>query len=403
MVAFGKLLFIAAPAFAVGNGVHRVTLNKREKTLDEWKTHLTARNQRLTAMAPGHNEPIHDFQDASYTGSIMAGTPGTMEEVVFDTGSSNLWVPNVNPEGCHKHIYDHTKSSTYKANGTEFKIAYGSGPVSGHFSEDTFSWAGLTLKEYTFAEVDDLSGLGQVYAGTPMDGILGLAFSPLSTGGVPVPIDALMSQGQLAEATFAFYLGGGSNGVKSELLFGGVDDKHYTGDFTYVNLNAETYWQVKMKDLKVGGNSVYGMFQTENAIVDSGTSLLAGPKKDVEAMMEKIGAQLIPQQGLYIVSCSQMSAAPKVTFTLGGGMGPLAPGTDFDLSVEDMVLQKQGDECLLGVQESPAPLWILGDVFMRKYYVQFDYAKNRMGFAKSVDSAELPIVAAKGAEKTVVV
>jgi len=40
---------------------------------------------------------------------------------------------------------------------------------------------------------------------------------------------------------------------------------------------------------------------------------------------------------------------------------------------------------------------------MRKYYVQFDYAKNRMGFAKSVDSAELPIVAAKGAEKTVVV
>lgn len=385
-------VLLALPALAFGD-VFRVPLSKKELSFDEVKARFKVRAARLAASANGNGFPEHidDFNDEAYTGDIMAGTPGSKMTVVFDTGSSNLWLPNVQPKGMHKHIYDHTNSSTYKANGEKFNIQYGSGPVAGYLSADTFSWAGLTLNNFTFAEINDVTGLGLSYSGTPMDGILGLAFSAISENGIPAPMEALAKSGALGDSkSFAFYLGGGSNGAKSELVFGGVDSEHYTGDFTYVALNAETYWQVNLKGLSVGGKSVFGRLHTSKAIIDSGTSLLAGPTGDVKAIMEKLGATFQSEQGLYSFDCDKASAAPVVTFTLGGDR--FTRGSDFSLSVNDMVLAKQGNECILGVQASPEPLWILGDVFMRKYYVNFDYGNNRMGIATAKTAAATVVV-----------
>ena len=48
-----------------------------------------------------------------------------------------------------------------------------------------------------------------------------------------------MKSGQLPEPVFAFYLG---NQHPGELVFGGVDPKHYTGSFSFVPLSSESYW-----------------------------------------------------------------------------------------------------------------------------------------------------------------
>jgi len=62
-------------------------------------------------------------------------------------------------------------------------------------------------------------------------------------------------------------------------------------------------------------------------------------------------------------------------------------GYSFTLAGSDYVIDA-GGVCLFGVTglDVPAPagpLWIMGDVFMRKYYTIFDAGQARIGFALS--------------------
>jgi hypothetical protein len=316
---------------------------------------------------------IDDFENAQYYGSIEIGTPAQSFEVIYDTGSSNLWVPNKRPGiFSKKHIYKHDDSSTYKPNGTEFKILYGSGPVSGEFSEDTFNMGGYSVPSYTFAEVNVTKGLGPGYALGKFDGICGMGYDRLVQGGGPAPFSALVATKQLAEPVFAFYLGDNKPG---ELVLGGVDSSHYTGNFSYVPVTEAGYHQIALGGLDVGGKSVTSVTK---AIVDSGTSLLAGPKKEVKAIAEAVGAkQISPLVQEYTIDCN--ADAPDIDITLSG--------KKYTLKFEDYIIKDEG-LCLfaftgIDIPAPNGPLYILGDVFMRKFYTKFDVGQQRLGFALS--------------------
>jgi len=55
--------------------------------------------------------------------------------------------------------YDSSASSTYKANGTEFSIQYGSGSMEGFVSQDTLTIGDLSIKGQDFAEATKEPGL----------------------------------------------------------------------------------------------------------------------------------------------------------------------------------------------------------------------------------------------------
>jgi len=332
---------------------------------------------------------ITDFMDAQYYGPITLGTPGQNFLVVFDTGSSNLWVPSSHCEWtdvpCWLHNrYDSSKSSTYKANGSKFEIEYGSGSMKGYLSQDTLGIGGLTVRNQVFAEATSEPGLA--FVASQFDGILGFAFITISVDHVTPVWYNIMQQKLVPKAVFSFYLQGGSEGANTgELLLGGIDESHFTGAIKYVPLISETFWEIEMESLSVGSHTD-GLCSNCKAVVDTGTSVIAGPSDVVSQINTWLGAINYEGEGVF-PSCPDLSTLPNVTFRIEGNSYVLQP-QDYVLKVS-VFGQTQ---CLTGFigLDIPAPygpLWILGDTFIRTYYTVFDFENQQVGFARAVHTA----------------
>jgi len=327
------------------------------------------------------SEIIKDYSNAQYYGVVEIGTPPQSFEVIFDTGSSNLWVPKVGCTHCglpfisHKSKYDDSKSSTYVADGSDFEIQYGSGSVSGFFSRDDVTLGDdILIKNVEFAEVADAGGLGMAYSIGKFDGILGMGFTSISVGGVPTIFEEAIKQNAVDQPVFAFYLGDNEDG---ELTFGGYDSSKFEGDLEYVDLEAATYWEIALDSIEAGSYKKDSADGKITAIVDSGTSLMTGPRAEVTKLAAAVGAtaNLV---GEYTIDCAKVPDLPDVVFTVGG--------TEYSIPGEKTVL-KAGNTCLFAFMAldipAPGPQWIMGDVFMREYYTVFNYHDKTIGFAKA--------------------
>lgn len=322
---------------------------------------------------------IHDFMNAQYYGEVSIGTPKQKFNVIFDTGSSNLWIPGKRcGSKCIPHpLFDSAKSSTFKPNGTEFELKYGSGPVKGIMSYDTCYLGDLPIQNQMFGEVYDPTGLGMAYLVGKFDGILGLGFKRISLFGVP-PFISLVEQGKLDEPVFAFSLGK-SDGEDGSLIIGGYDRAKIKGQLHYVPVTREAYWETRLMKMTYGKESITTV---EKVVIDSGTSLNAGPKEDIRKFAEKVGAVKVPlptKQEMYMLECSRLSQMEDLTIRMGD--------KDFVLKPQEYVMEMMG-QCVFGfigldIPEPAGPLYILGDIFMRKYYVVFDYGQKRMGIGET--------------------
>ena len=202
----------------------------------------------------------------------------------MDTGSSNLWVPSseCGSIACYLHNkYDSSASSTYKKNGTEFSIKYGSGSLSGFVSQDNMKIGDLEISKQDFAEATSEPGLA--FAFGRFDGILGLGYDTISVNKIVPPFYNMINQGLLDEPVFAFYLGDtNKDGDDSVATFGGIDKSHYTGKMTTIPLRRKAYWEVDL-DAITFGNDRADMDNT-GVILDTGTSLIALPSTMAELL-----------------------------------------------------------------------------------------------------------------------
>lgn len=326
----------------------------------------------------GHSLPISNYLNAQYFSDVSIGTPPQEFKVVLDTGSSNLWVPSQDcgSIACYLHSkYDHTDSSTYKKNGSEFEIRYGSGSLSGYVSQDTFRIGDLTVKKQDFAEATAEPGLA--FAFGRFDGIMGLGYDTISVDGIVPPFYNMIEQGLLDEKVFSFYLSDTNDeSAESEVVFGGVNKDHYHGEMVKIPLRRKAYWEVDLDAITFGKDTAE--MDDTGVILDTGTSLIALPTTIADLLNREIGAKK-SFNGQYTVECEKRDSLPDLTFTL--------TGHNFTITANDYILEVQGSciSALFGMDiPAPAgPLAILGDAFLRKWYSVYDLENKAVGLAKS--------------------
>uniref|UniRef100_A0A8C5TKP7 Renin n=1 Tax=Malurus cyaneus samueli TaxID=2593467 RepID=A0A8C5TKP7_9PASS len=316
-----------------------------------------------------------------YFGQISIGTPPQNFTVVFDTGSSNLGAFSLLRQQTDHSKFQPTQSSTYQVIGTPFSIQYGTGSLTGIIGSDRVAVSGLAVSNQQFAE--SISEPGKAFLDAEFDGILGLAYPSLAVDGVTPVFDNMMAQNLVELPIFSVYMSSNPESPQGgELLFGGFDTSRFTGPLNWVPVTQQGYWQIQTKpccssspssSIQLAGTVIFCADGCQ-AIVDTGTSLITGPTKDIKLLQNPRAPGLLQ----FAVECSNLDAMPELTFTING--------LPYTLSAQAYTLTAF---CTSGFQGSDippptGPLWILGDVFIRQFYTVFDRGNNVVGLAPAV-------------------
>jgi len=332
--------------------------------------------------------PLEDMS-SEYTGIIGVGTntEGSAQfeaRVVFDTGSTNLWVASVlcknypcKPED-QRRFYDPAKSSSqeiYTGGRTkDIDIMFGTGELKGPLHMDTYRVGPMAVEQQPFAMIREMSG--DVFSSFPFEGILGLAFPSLSFGGIEPFFERVIRKKLLKKNEFAFYLNTDSS-QPSALLWGGVDKDLFEGEIVMFPVAKPHYWALELLDFRIGNQSLlqdYDRDKSKFLIVDSGTTYFTAPGNVYDEIMDRF-----PQ-----AQCGDVENYQPLTYVLRSSNNETYR---LQVTQETYMVGDERNSCRpafmkLDIKKQYGPAMILGEVFMRHFFTVFSRGEGNLDQAK---------------------
>ena len=320
--------------------------------------------------------PLKNYKNTQYVGIIAIGQPPQEIPVIFDTGSGNLWVTSTlcKAYACSTHIsYSRAKSKKFRRFGLGVQVTFGTGTVQGEINEDQFTLGQLVIPRQKFGEI--LDETGDVFAAGKFSGILGLAYPNMAAHGFTPVFDSIIENRLLKNNIMSFYYSLDES-VDGQITLGYVDTNRFKGKLNYYKVVDKYYWTIKMDDIKYDGKSL-GLCDEDGckAVIDTGTTLITGPSSDLRKLLKNIPVEN---------DCTNYKMAGKLTFVFSGDEYSLDP---HEYMVKTKVLGNEKCRALMMPLDIPfphGPLWILGDVFMQKFYTVFDRDRDAVGFAPAI-------------------
>ncbi|CAG9325693.1 unnamed protein product [Blepharisma stoltei] len=366
-----------------------INIQKRPQTKLEFKESMN----KFLLSRPSFTEAssassiITNYLNSQYYGVVYIGTPPQMFALMFDTGSPWLYIVERGCYECHYALwyFDKSASTTYETNNVPYELIYGMGYASGIISYDSVSIGDIDTieaKNQTFLLVNYERDFGGLVA----DGILGLS---LGGDGYDTFITTLKNQGKIQNASFSVYLNDNQFSYEeaspvSNLIIDGYDLKKYSTEeqFTYINLIGDRgHWEISCDSIWLDKYQI--MTKSRSAIVDTGTTLIIGPYVEVskiESYFSRFYGCFLDYDGFFWCDCESVRGYPDIRLVLDG--------KNFTISKDQYLADLDGSGyCNLLVVGMPIDLWILGDVFIRKYYVNFDMDNKQIGLAEAVKSS----------------
>ncbi|KAF9954100.1 hypothetical protein BGZ65_004239, partial [Modicella reniformis] len=336
--------------------------------------------------------------DTQWVAGMSIGTPAQEFSVVFDTGSSDLWISSTNCQSLvcmNLRRFNPLRSSTFHQDGRTWSIKYADNSwVSGVLGKDDMTVAGIPVKDQTFGMASLNTGST---ADTGVDGIMGLGFdSNAEIGDVKTPVKNMILQNQIDQAIVSVWLNKASNQDASlsnggVFIFGGVDTTLFTGSITYLPVTSSKEWQITVDQLFIGRKELSLSNAASSAIVDTGSSYILFPDYLATAFHRAIPNSQYDSKLGWLIPCALANWRSELdmTFVLGG--------KKFSVPISDIVILKSeyNGYCLSAIdswQELPGhgsqSGILLGDLFIKNQYVVYDYEnKPRIGFATKVETA----------------
>lgn len=352
------------------------------------------------------SQMLHALQ---YYGEVSVGTPPQTFRVIFDTGSGHLLVPSAvcdSPAcGVHRRFLENQSSTAIPIGWADEPqkratdptdrdtqvINFAMGDCVGQYVRDQVCLgnhcAVADLVEMTeesdnpfgSAEWDGVLGLGQALSDAAEFNIFGV----LAQNATP----------KMRRPVFSVYLGRRIED-EAEITFGDYRESRMASPLNWVNVSEEGYWQFQFADIVVDGKPTglckkYGKRLCQG-VLDTGSSLMMGPREDLDPLLVLLGFGNNSQQ-----NCSENRTYPKLGFMIGGQTLEMEPDDYMDRSL--IPGDNKTGVCWAHVMPvgdtGRGPIFVLGMPFMRAFYTVYDVQNARIGIAKA--NHQLPAASPK--------
>ncbi|KAG6359953.1 hypothetical protein INS49_011007 [Diaporthe citri] len=335
---------------------------------------------------------FNEENDREWLCPVKIGTPGQTLNLDLDTGSADLWV--FTPESSqypgslgNRSIFDMNSSSTVRhQDGRSWTITYGDGTFAGgNVVTDNVELGNLTVKNATI-EIATHYSSSLIDYDAFLSGLMGLAINLSTT----ITADDSHAKDEETYGIISQLKAQGIDSIgvdleyhnKGTFTFGRANTSAYLGEMHYQPvMPGKGYWQVQLSTIRYA-DSNETLVHAWPTIVDTGTSLmLMGSDDIVEDYWSLVpSAKYSFSEYGYVFLCNE--TLPDFHFGFVETWSEFTvPGRYMNYS-ETVGGTMSNEWCYGGLQSSDIGVTIMGDVVLKAVYVDFNIAKESVGFAR---------------------